>query len=333
MKALDAEVRRAWQEADDARDQAEVHIRQCEEERDRQLRAEREKIRQEVEKQHAPALEQLRTELNTLRNKKAELSQALTLSSSNKDVVNTAIAAALTSVMTRLTTHFDGMMEHDAAWSENVKELVHKELDNTFVRALSAEDEADAKEQHQVFEGMLAFWRDAEKEQREHISKIDQQLFAEMQSFAHENMERLQREELALQQMFMETQEAWDRHHRDNLNAELEAAIQRRTAEFDAQREEVQKAHLTRMKEMEEWHKHKIEERKKLHEERLEMVREAFAHKQQLVDERNKAAVLLQEDAAAAQQKLSDVVSSVSRVLERLEEYKTALDRSPAKAS
>jgi hypothetical protein len=250
------------------------------------------------------------------------------MSSSNKDIVATAISGAVAAIAGRMKALFNESAVDDESWEAELRELVRREIRSTFASNVAEEAQAERSEYAKSFEEMLRFWRDAEDEERRHIARMDEQLLLDLQSIAKEDFDRLQREEIQMEQVFLSSRESWAAHHRDHLSNELEQAIARRAAELEEHRRQRNELHSARIQELEARHKKNMQSSKELHEAEMAMLRRFHAERQSLHDERIRMIHSVREEAQSATESITGLSRSIGRILERVEEYRAAVDES-----
>jgi hypothetical protein len=191
---------------------------------------------------------------------------------------------------------------------------------------VGTEVEAERREYQKSFQEMLAFWRDAEDDERRQITKMDEQLLLDLKSMAHDDLDRLEREEKSMEEVYMASRESWMRQHKDTLQAELEAAMQRRAAEAEELRLQKQQLHVQRLQDIETRHKERLVAERSMHEQRLQLLRESHAAREAVYHDRQKMTEGVKEAVARSTEALQEVVRTVTSLLDSVEEYKGVVD-------
>ena len=327
LAKVERELRELWREVEDEKARTTAEVMAAEEEQERFLRDEKARVEASVAKEAEPELAALRTQLKELKEQKAKLSHGISTSSANRDLLNSAIAAAMHSIADRLKTDFEDTVLNDEGWEEHVRHLVHAEVGDSVTRALRGDEESERHEQEKAFGEMLEFWRQAEEEERQQILKMDDQLLLDMQSMAGDDLDRMQREEMAMQQVYMEGREAWAKHHRQTMNDELEAAIRRRDEEFEQIRSDRVSMHRQKLQAIEEQHKNALQMRNELHEREIKVIRDEYAMKQLLREERSKAELEAQQRASEAVAALDTTSEDIAKLINKVDEYRLSVDK------
>lgn len=327
---MDMDIKQAWAEVEEERAKYDREIRDAEEEQERFLRDERRRIDEEVAAQMDPEIKTLQEELAALREERAKLQHTLSMSAVNGDVVNSAINSAINQIISRVESQYEKKMKKDEEWEAHMREIVRKEVRASFAPAIDSEAQAEREEYAKAFEETIKFWEACEEESRQYIAKIDEQMIQDLKSTAMDDMKRVQGEEQRIQEVYAEVRDAWAQFHRSTLNEELEALVQRRTAEFEEIRKAKQEIHVEELQQLDRLHKYALEQKKKLHEQELACLRDQFSQRELLNAERSKMLLSVQEDAARASRTISETVNHVSKTLQKLEQYRASIEEGKA---
>jgi hypothetical protein len=340
--AAEVQAKKHWEDLEREKSRLESEFRREEEAQEEALRRERQRIEADETAKYVPKIEALKEKHQQLQAEEAALRSSLQAAGASKDLVTTAISTAVSEILKRLRDLFQaseggGRTATGAAaaesttlemheWEQSVRTMVRNEIRTAFVSSVSSAAESDRSEFSKSFEEMLRFWSEAEDEERHHVTKMDEQLMLDLQGMAHEDLDRLQREEQKIEELFLQSREQWTLHHQDMLHRELEAVLSRRTKELEAQRTLRNELHQRRLREVEDAHKEKMENFKLVHEKKLDLIRS----EQQMLERVHTAKVdmlkQVRENASAAMGDVHKSVDSLSAVLSRMKELQRSLD-------
>ena len=326
LSLVESTTKKAWSEFEDEKAEADRELSILEAEQERFVREERRRIEEEVARNSEPQIKELQEKIAEMQSREQKLRQSLSLSATSKDVVNTAVSSAVVELLSRIKHLFDDNVSRDAEWETSIKDLIRKEVQSSFAASVSSEVEAERREYQKSFQEMLQFWRDAEDEERRQITKMDEQLLLDLKSMAHDDLDRLEREEMNMEEVYMSTRESWMKQHKDALQSELEAALQRRTAEMEDLRLQKQQLHVQRMQEIETKHKDRLAFEREIHEQRMQLLRDSHIAREAVYNDRQKMTHDVRAAAARSSETLHDVVKSVTTLLDKVEEYKGVVD-------
>ncbi|CUE67018.1 Hypothetical protein, putative [Bodo saltans] len=340
--AAEVQAKKHWEDLEREKNRLESEFRREEEAQEEDLRRERQRIEAEETAKYVPKIEALKEKHQQLQAEEAALRSSLQAAGASKDLVTTAISCAVSEILKRLRDLFqsseggasraagspslEGATLEMQEWEQSVRTMVRNEIRTAFVSSVSSAAESERSEFSKSFEEMLRFWSEAEEEERHHVTKMDEQLMMDLQAIAHEDLDRLQREEQKIEELFMQSREQWTLHHQDMLHRELEAVLSRRTKELEAQRTLRNELHQRRLREVEEAHKEKMENFKLMHEKKLDLIRS----EQQMLERVHTAKFdmlkQVRENASTAMGDVHKSVDSLSVVLSRMKDLQRSLD-------
>ncbi|EAN77146.1 hypothetical protein, conserved [Trypanosoma brucei brucei TREU927] len=327
---LDEKIRRQQDAVEDVKAVAERELRDAEAAQQQRLREEKERMEMEIREQYEPLIAEQRAQLKELQAKETKLQAELNAGDNAKDLVNRCISSALATILQRV----EGMFAEDTStmneWENDVQRLVRNEVRSSFAVANDTEAQREREEYQRYFEDTLDFWRRAEAEQRERVLKMDEQLLLDLQSMVHDDLDRLQREEFNMEELYVQSRETWAEQHQQLLQRELNAAMSRRAAEFEEQRAARHELHLERMKVAEERHHETVQKLRWFHEKQMTLLREQYAKEQRLEEQRMMLASAAQEDVARATEEFGHVADAVEGLLQLLKDYRQSVDEGRA---
>lgn len=204
--------------------------------------------------------------------------------------------------------------------------MVRNEIKTAFVSSVAEAANTERGEFAKSFEEMLRFWKECEEEEQHHITKMDEQLLLDLQAMAHEDLDRLQREEHSLEELFMGSREEWAAQHRKVLHEDLEASLARRTKELEAQRSLRLEAHEKRANEMEVQHRRQLDHVKEVHQARLALIRQEHELLERVHDAKVDSLKRIREASMKATQQTSESVDVLQTAFVKLKELKLHMD-------
>jgi hypothetical protein len=326
LSLVESTAKRASSEFEEEKADAERELSMLAAEQERFVREERRRIEEEAARAAEPQIKALQQKVSEMQAREQKLRQSLSMSAASKDVVNTAVSSAVVELLSRIRHMFEENVAKDAEWDASVKDLIRKEVQASFAAAVSSEVDAERREYQKSFQEMLHFWRDAEDEERRQITKMDEQLLLDLKSMAHDDLDRLEREETCMEEVYMASRESWMKQHKDALQSELEAALQRRAAEGEELRLQKQQLHVQRMQDVETRHKERLVFERAMHEQRLQLLRDSHAAREAVYHDRQKMTEEIKVAAARSSETLQEVVRTVTTLLDSVEEYKGVVD-------
>ncbi|KEG07883.1 hypothetical protein DQ04_08571040, partial [Trypanosoma grayi] len=330
LAQLDAKLRHQQDKMEEVKAAAEREVRDAEDAQRQRLSEERSRLEAEIREQYEPQIAAQRALLEELQQREAKLQAELSAGDTAKDLVNKCIGSALVTILQRV----EGMFADNAAatgdWEDDVQRLVRHEVRSSFAVASDSEAQHEREDYQKLFEDTLAFWRKAEEEERDYVLKMDEQLLLDLQSMVHDDLDRLQREELGMEELYVESREAWATQQQEMLKRELDAAMERRAAEFDEQRSQRHQLHVERMKAVEEKQQDMVEKQRWLHEKHMALLREQHAREEQIADTHRRIAAATHADVSRTTEEFTRIVHAVEALLQRLKDYRTAVDEGRA---
>ncbi|GET92841.1 hypothetical protein, conserved [Leishmania tarentolae] len=315
---------------------AETKIRESQDEHEAALRAARQSVEKAVKAEYDAKISEAEQQLCAARKEEADLRELLGKSSDGdgaagaaRDVVKTALTAAVSSMLRRLDDVFeseeaDGLKMDE--WRAELEALVQREIQSSFAVGVESETQAERMEYARFFEDMLAFWRSAEDQERERLLKMDEALLADMQAMTQQELKRLQDEALGMERVYVESREAWAAEHQRLLQRELEATLQRRETELQEQRRQRHSLHVERLRDAEARHKDIMAREEALHQKEMEQLQTYFSREEDLRAEQRRIQVIAQEDVAKSTALLRDIMTTVEDAAATVKAYEAAVD-------
>ncbi|KAH9601336.1 hypothetical protein LSM04_000110 [Trypanosoma melophagium] len=323
---LDMNIRRQQDAIEEMKSAAEREVLVIEDEQQQQLKEERVKIETAIREEYEPLIEAKRAQLEELKEKEAKLQAELNAGDSVKDLVNKCIGSALSTILQRVDDMFAANTSETNDWETELKRLVRREVRSSFAVTTDSEAQREREDYQKYFKDTLEFWRKAEEEEREYVLKIDEQLLLDLQSMVHDDLNRLQHEEMSMEELYVESREAWAAQHQEMLKREMEAAMNRRAAEFEEQRTLRHQLHLERMKAIEAKQRDMIEKQRWFHEKQMTLLREQRAKEEQIAELRVGTMAATEADVSRSIEEFNRTVQAVEGLLERLKEYKSVVE-------
>lgn len=320
------ETNKLCREIDDERTRQHEILDKATQEHEQFVRAERARIEREVGHAVDPELKQLDADVNRLREEKKMLQQQIAAANASGSEVDRLLTDAVTRVVGKMNATFEEQFKADTSFVDIVREIVRTEVKQSFVSRAQEEEVEERAQFAKDFDEMLSQWKVAEEQERFHVLRQDEQLLADLQSIAHESLDQIQKEELALQQSFLSQREQWMRSHRAALQAEMEASLQRRSLEFEEIRGLRRDAFAARIKDVEDQHLADMQRDREVYEAKVESIRETANMKQKMHDEKAKLLKDVQREAENAVGELKDVLLTVSSAVDRVDEYRRTVD-------
>ncbi|KAG8348253.1 hypothetical protein ERJ75_001728400 [Trypanosoma vivax] len=323
---LDTKLAQAQNEMDEIKAAAERELHEVEVEQQKKLAEERERMEKALREEYEPQIEAQRALLKDLQEKEAKLQSELNASDAAKDVINKCVSSALLTILDRVEGMFNEDSEVMREWECEVERLVSHEVRSSFAVASDSEAQREREEYQKLLQETLAFWRKAEEEEREYVLKMDEQLLLDLQSLVHDDLDRLQREEMSMEEMYVESREAWVAQHQQSLQRELDAALCRRASEFEEQRTMRHEIHLERMKAAEEKQKDMVEIQRWFHEKQMAILREQHAKEEKVAELRDRVLSATRSDVMKATEEFADIVHVVEDLLGKIKDYRATVD-------
>ncbi|KAF8298951.1 hypothetical protein TcYC6_0069350 [Trypanosoma cruzi] len=323
---LDVKLRQHKDAMEDVKASAEREVREAEDAQKQQLKEERIKVASAVREQYEPQIVALRSQLEGLQQQEAKLKAELGVGETVKDLLHKCVGSALATILQRVNDLFAAESSTMESWEDEIQRLVRHEVRSSFAVTTGSEAQREREDCQKIFQELLEFWRKAEEEEREHVLKMDEQLILDMQSMVHDDLDRLQREELSMEEMYTESREAWASQHQEILKRELDAAMSRRTAEHEEQRALRHQLHLERLKAVEENHHDMLEKQRWFHEKHMALLREQHVKEERLAEQRSRVNAAMQADASRATEEFNRIVHAVEALLKRMKEYRAAIE-------
>ncbi|ESL06414.1 hypothetical protein TRSC58_05913 [Trypanosoma rangeli SC58] len=323
---LDAKLRQHHDAMEDVKASAEREVIEAQDAQQQHLKEERDRVTASIREQYEPQLAALRTELEGLQQQEAKLQAELAAGGTAKDLVHTCVGKALVTLLQRVEDMFAADASTMEAWEDEVQRLVRHEVRSSFAVTTGSEAQREREDLQKLFQESLDFWRKAEEAEREQVLKMDEQLLLDTESMVHDDLDRLQHEELTMEEMYAESRESWASQHQEMLKREMEAAMNRRAAEHEEQRALRHQMHLERMRAVEENHHDMLEKQRWFHEKHMALLREQHTKEEHLAEQRSRVNAAMQADVARATEEFNRVVHAVEALLKRIKEYRAAVE-------
>ncbi|RNF02622.1 uncharacterized protein Tco025E_08354 [Trypanosoma conorhini] len=323
---LDAKLRQQQDAMENVKASAEREVLEAQDAQQQHLNEERDRVAAAIREQYEPQITAMRAELEGLQQQEAKLQEELGVGDTVKDLVHKCVGSALLTLLQRVEDMFAADASTMEAWEDDVQRLVRHEVRSSFAVTTGSEAQREREDCQKLFQESLDFWRKAEEEAREQVLKMDEQLLLDTQSMVHDDLDRLQREELSMEEMYVESREAWASQHQEMLKRELEAAMNRRAAEHEEQRALRHQVHLERMKAVEENHHDMLEKQRWIHEKHMALLREQHTKEEHLAEQRSRVNAAMQADVARATEEFNRVVHAVEALLKRMQEYRATIE-------
>ncbi|CAC9545744.1 conserved hypothetical protein [Leishmania infantum JPCM5] len=339
VEQLNGKLRRLCAAVENETSAAEAKIRESQDEHEAALRAARQSVEQAVKAEYDPKIAEAQQQLCAARKEEADLRELLKEKSGDgggaagtaKDVVKTALTAAVSAVLRRLDDVFDSEEAEGLKmdeWRSELQSLVQREIQTSFAVGVESETQAERMEYARFFDDMLAFWRSAEDQERERLLKMDESLLADMQAMTQQELKRLQDEALGMERVYIESREAWAAEHQRLLQRELEATLQRREAELQEQRRQRHSLHIERLRDAEVRHKDAMAKEEALHQKQMEQLQAYFAREEDLRAEQQRIQAAAQEDVTKSTALLRDIMATAEDAAAAVKAYEAAVDES-----
>ncbi|ORC92139.1 uncharacterized protein TM35_000043530 [Trypanosoma theileri] len=326
ISQLDMKIRRQQDAIEEMKSAAEREVLEIEDEQQKQLKEERIKMETAIREEYEPLIESKRNYLEELKQKEAKLKAELNAGDSVKDLVSKCIGSALNTILQRVDDMFAANSSETNDWETELQRLVRREVRSSFAVTTDSEAQHEREDYQKYFKDTLEFWRKAEEEEREYVLKMDEQLLLDLQSMIHDDLNRLQHEEMSMEELYVESREAWAAQHQEMLKREMEAAMNRRAAEFEEQRTLRHQLHLERMKAVEEKQRDMIEKQRWFHEKQMALLREQHAKEEQIAEMRARAVAASEAEISRSIEEFTRTVQAVEGLLERLKEYRSVVE-------
>ncbi|CCW69497.1 unnamed protein product [Phytomonas sp. Hart1] len=297
---------------------------------EREMQETRQRVEEEVKANFEPQIVELQSKIATMRKEEQDLQAQLDAQGGSNDLVQSAIAAAVSTILKGVEEKFskDALKTED--WIKTVEELVRHEVRSSLAVTADSEAQSERNEQQKNFADILEFWRQAEEEIRGLIQKMDEVLLFDLQSGLQEDLSRLQKEELSMEEVYIQSRGTWASQYQAMLQVEVDAIIQRRETELAECRKLRDQIHVERVAEIEHRHQQRISMEDRLHKEEMERLRGHFAQEEQFNEERQRIAVAAQQDITKAMESSKSVAVSMEAVLTSLKDYRSCVDEGRA---
>ncbi|CAJ1034999.1 hypothetical protein, conserved [Leishmania lindenbergi] len=337
IEHLNGKLRRVCAAIDDEKSASETKIRESQDEHEAELRAARRRVEQSVKSEYDAKIAEAQQKLCAARKEEASLRELLgekdggggNTAGTAKDVVNTALTAAVSAVLRRLDDVFQSEEAEGLkmdVWRSELQSLVQHEVQTSFAVGVESETQAERTEYARFFDDMLAFWRSAEDQERERLLKMDESLLTDVQSIAHQELRQLQDEALAMERVYIESREAWAVEHQRLLQRELESTLQRREVELQEQRRQRHSLHLERLRDAEARHKDAMAREEALHQQQMEQLLAYFGREEDLRTEQQRVQAAAQEDVAKSTALLRGVMATAEDAAAAVKAYEATVD-------
>ncbi|EPY31354.1 hypothetical protein AGDE_09094 [Angomonas deanei] len=243
-----------------------------------------------------------------------------------QDVIQQAVGSALVKVLDKIQNVFNQRADETEEWDQSLKDLIRHEVRSSFAVSMDSEAQTERTEYARQFEEMLKFWKTAELEERERVTKMDEMLLTDLQSMAEQDIARLHSEEQMMEELYLQSRENWALEHQKLLSKEVETAMKRRQEELDEQRSIRHQLHVDRVQDIEQRHKEQLELEGQLHEKAMAQLREHFAREEQLQSDRHRIAMATEQDVVKASASLYHIIENIENVMQSLLTYQRAID-------
>ncbi|KAG5466365.1 hypothetical protein LSCM4_01515 [Leishmania orientalis] len=337
VEQLNAKLRRVRAVIEDEKSVCETKIRESQDRHEAELRAARQDVEHAVKSEYDAKIAEATQQLQAARSEEAHLRDLLETSGdggggsaeAGKDIVRTALTAAVSAVLRRLGDVFESEEAEGLtmdAWRSELRSLVQHEIQTSFAVGVESETQAERMEYARFFDDMLAFWRSAEDQERERLLKMDESLLADVQAVAQQELKLLQDEALGMERVYIESRESWAAEHQRLLQLELEATLQRREAELQEQRRQRHSLHLERLRDAEALHKDAMAREEALHEKQMEQLQAYFGREDDLRAEQQRIQAAALEDVAKSTALLRDIMATAEDAAAAVKAYEAAVD-------
>lgn len=323
---LDAQLRTVWGELEDEKSAGEGKIRETQDLFETQMRKARQDEEKRLREEYEPQIKQKQDQLDALKREEEQLKALLASEDESKDLINTAVSSAITTILGRLQKVFADNADDTQKWNESVQDLIRQEVRTSFAVTAGGEAEAERTEYKRCFQEMLDFWREAEEQERDRITQMDDTLMADLQRVAHEDLAILQKEERSMEEMYIASREAWAQQHQKLLQRELEETVQRRQLELEEHRRLRHQLHADRLVDLETRHREQMALEEEIHKKEMELLRSQFSKEEQLNEERQRAVLAAQREIDASGESLRGVITAMGGVLASLKEYEATIE-------
>lgn len=321
LAQVEAKLRTLTVEVEDERRLSEMKIREQSDANEKELQAARRKIESELRDEFEPQVKAMQQKLEELQTEEKKLKQLLQVEGGTKDLVDAAVASATNGIIERLNTMFAQNAENTADWNREINELIRHEVRSSFSVAAGSEAEAERKAMKKHFGDMLEAWKQAEEDQKARVLKQDESLLSDIQQMAMDDLARLQSEELAMEEVYARSRDAWSEQHQKLLDAEQLAAFKRREMEFNEQRSLRNQLHEERMAFIEQRHRENMKIEESRHHEEMRLLREHFQREEKIAEDQQRAVAATQEEIKQASQGFDSIMESVEDLVSLLKEY------------
>ncbi|KAG5466906.1 hypothetical protein LSCM1_01083 [Leishmania martiniquensis] len=338
IEQLNVKLRRVCAAIEDEKSACETKMRESQDAHEAELQAARRDVERAVKSEYDVKIAEATQQLQAAREEEAHLRAMLDKSGDGdgaavaaKDVVKTALVAAVSAVLRRLGDVFESEEAEGLrmnAWRSELESLVQHEIQTSFAVGVESEAQAERVEYARVFDDMLAFWRTAEDQQRERLLKMDESLLTDVQAMAQQELKLLQDEALGMERVYIESREAWAVEHQRLLQRELEATLQRREVELQEQRRQRHSLHLERLRDAEARHKDVMAREEAMHQRQMEQLQAYFGREEDLRAEQQRVQSAALEDVTKSTALLRDIMAIVEDAAAAVKAYEVAVDES-----
>lgn len=326
---LEARLRVMWEKVESEKKDVESKIRESRDEHEKLLLDARRQAELVVRQEYEPQIAQLQLKFEALQKEEKRLKEILEQEGDTKNLLDNAVASATNAIIERLHELFSVRNETEMAkWNNEVEELVRHEVRSSFAVGVGTEAQSERESLQKYFYDMLELWKQVEEEERERILKMDDNLLLDIQKMAQDNISRLQNEEMALEEVYIQSREAWATQHQKMLDVEQEAALQRRELDFNEQRVLLNQLHDERMKFVEEHHEEEMKLEETHHQKELRLLREFSQREEELQDRQYQTLLSTHQEVQNATQSLEVILNIVAEIAKSMTEYQEEVDQS-----
>lgn len=326
---IETQIRTMWEKVENEKLRVETKMREMREKHEKSLHEMRRQAESSVREKYEPQIEELQLKLESLQNEENRLKEVLLQEGSTKNLLDTAVASATNAIIERLHNLFLVSNEEETAnWSKEVEELVRHEVRSSFAVGVGSEAQNEKECLEKYFYDMLELWKQVEEEERSRILKMDDTLLSDIQNMAQENISRLQQEEVALDEVYIQSREVWASQHQKMLDLEQEAALRRRENDFNEHRLLLNQLHNEKIKFVEEQHEEAMKLEEKHHKKEMQILKEFSMREEELQHWQHQTLLLTQQEVQSATQSFETIINSVEDIAKGLKSYQEEVDRS-----
>lgn len=326
---IEAQIRAMWEKVENEKRNLETKMRETRENHEKSLLEVRKQAESAVRQEYEPQIAELQLKLESLQNEEKRLKEVLLQEGNTKNLLDTAVASATNAIIERLHNLFLVSSEEETAnWSKEVEELVRHEVRSSFAAGVGSEAQSEKDCLDKYFYDMLELWKQVEEEERSRILKMDDALLSDIQDMAQKSISRLQQEEIALDEVYIQSREAWASQHQKMLDLEQEAALQRRESDFNEHRVLLSQLHNEKIKFLEEQHEEEMKLEEKHHKKELQLLKDFSTREEELQHWQHQTLLLTQQEVQNATQSFETIINSVEDIAKSLKSYQEEVDRS-----